>query len=366
MSSATPPTQLAVIIQKNKSFAADIVPVLRPGDGEILIKVHAVAQNPSEWRGVEYGLTVAGRGTGNDLAGEVIALGPGVDGVSIGDRVATFVRGGWTDRLGAFREYALAQASPILHIPDNATYEEACTVPLTACTAALGMARLFDFPQPAPLGRTILIWGESSSLGLYAIQLARLSNLRVIATASPKNFDLVRSHGAAVVLDYRDPEVIAKIVTATQSGGVDYVLDTISEDGTVRLSSKALRANGPKKSVVVLPVPSEELDPSVECHFVFMATLLGKEVQLLNTYFPIYMRDYKLGTDFCALVEEWLKDGRFKVNPVVVRPGVLYGIPEGIQFMRDGKACELYTSNVSGTKLVYRVAETSAAASMEV
>ena len=48
MSSAIPPTQLAVIIQKNKSFAVDIVPVLRPGDGEILIKVHAVAQNPSE------------------------------------------------------------------------------------------------------------------------------------------------------------------------------------------------------------------------------------------------------------------------------------------------------------------------------
>lgn len=128
---------------------------------------------------------------------------------------------------------------------------------------------------------------QTASLGLYAIQLARVSNLRVIATASPKNFDLVRSHGAAVVLDYRDPEVIAKIVTATQSGGVDYVLDAISEDGTVRLSSKALRANGPKKSVVVLPVPSEELDPSVEYHFVFMATLLGKEVQLLDTYFPV-------------------------------------------------------------------------------
>ena len=122
---------------------------------------------------------------------------------------------------------------------------------------------------------------------MYAIQLARLSNLRVIATASPKNFDLVRSHGAAVVLDYRDPEVIAKIVAATQSGGVDYVLDAISEDGTVRLSSKALRANAPKKSVVVLPVSSEELDPSVEYHFVFMATLLGKEVQLLDTYFPV-------------------------------------------------------------------------------
>ena len=122
---------------------------------------------------------------------------------------------------------------------------------------------------------------------MYAIQLARVSNLRVIATASPKNFDLVRSHGAAVVLDYRDLEVIAKIVTATQSGGVDYVLDAISEDGTVRLSSKALRANGPKKSVVVLPVPSEELEPSVEYHFVFMATLLGKEVQLLDMYFPV-------------------------------------------------------------------------------
>lgn len=56
------------------------------------------------------------------------------------------------------------------------------------------------------------------------------------------------------------------------------------------------------------------------------------------------MRDYKLGTDFYALVEDWLKDGRFKVNPVVVRPGGLRGIPEGIQFMRDGKARELYTS----------------------
>ncbi|TFK34172.1 GroES-like protein [Crucibulum laeve] len=349
-----PISQLAVVIQEDRSFAVDIVPVIKPGPGEILVKVHAIAQNPSEWRAVANPSVKSGTGTGCDLSGEVIAIGDGKHDtdVAIGDRIAAFVQGAFTPRYTAFRECAVIPSTPLLKIPENISYEEAASIPLTACTAVLGLARLFKFPDIAPLGRSILVWGGSSSLGQYAIQLARLANLYVISTASPKNFDLVKSCGADVVIDYRSPDIISKILEASPRGdGVDYVFDSISENDTIGVASKTFRKDGPRKAVVVLPISSEAMDNNVEYHFVFIAALLGADAWLGGIYFPNNYQDYELGKAFYGLISEWLKEGKFKPNPIRVRPGGLRGVPEGIQFMLDGK--------VSGTKLVYRVSETN-------
>jgi NADPH:quinone reductase-like Zn-dependent oxidoreductase len=88
-----------------------------------------------------------------------------------------------------------------------------------------------------------LVWGGASSVGLFTIQLARLSGYRVIATASPKNAELVRLSGADVVVNYRDADVVEQIKAATD-GGVAYGVDTVSLENTQLASVRAFGPQG--------------------------------------------------------------------------------------------------------------------------
>ncbi|KAA1479340.1 GroES-like protein [Dentipellis sp. KUC8613] len=345
-----PKTQKAAIVQKDLTISVESVPVASPGAGEVLVKINAAAQNPTDWKSIEWGTIKPGSGTGCDFAGVVVEIGEGVTNVSVGDRVAGFV----VASLGitsSFREYTVAAAHPLYKIPDNVTDKEAATLPLALATAAIGMRRLTDYPQGAPYNRYVLVWGGASSVGLYAIQLAHLSSYKVIATASPKNHELVKQHGADVVIDYHAPDVVEQIINATgKQDGVDYVYDAISEGNSMELSVKALRPNGPRKIGVVLPQKEDGLDPSVEFIAIACASILGIELFCLGHYHLRDERDYQFGIEFAEQISGWLRDGRFKGNRYTVCPGGLAGVQDGLAFMKSGK--------VSGTKLVYRIADT--------
>jgi NADPH:quinone reductase-like Zn-dependent oxidoreductase len=118
----------------------------------------------------------------------------------------------------------------------------------------------------------VLVWGGASSVGLFTIQLARLSGYRVIATASPKNAELVKSSGADVVVNYRDADVVEQIKAATD-GGVAYGVDTVSLEDT-QLAS--VRAFGPKggELLVILGIDDGaaklRADVQVKCESLFV------------------------------------------------------------------------------------------------
>ncbi|TFY78319.1 hypothetical protein EWM64_g5690 [Hericium alpestre] len=337
-------TQKAVIVQKDKTVAVETVPVPKPGAGEVLVKVSAAAQNPTDWKGIEMGRTTPGKGVGYDFAGLVAAVGDGVSNVKVGERVAGFYP-------GAFREYTLIPASlPLVRIPEGTSDEEASTIPLALGTAAIGLRRIANFPEQAPLGHTILVWGGSSSVGLYAIQLARLVGFKVITTASPKNHALVKSHGAHFAFDYRAPDVVSQIVEASGRGGVDYVYDAISEQGSYEASVKAFRKDGPRQIGLVLGVNESAFEPGVDAHLIAVATLLGTPATLFGRYFVDDERDSLFGQKLFQQVEVWLREERLKANPHTVIAGGLNGVQEGLKIMKEGK--------VSASKLVYRIADT--------
>ncbi|KAA1476182.1 GroES-like protein [Dentipellis sp. KUC8613] len=345
-----PKTQKAAIVQKDLTVAVETIPVAPPGAGQVLVKVNVAAQNPTDWKSIEWQRITPGKGTGCDFAGSVVAIGDGVTNVVIGERVAGWVVAS-AGKTTAFQEYTIVDAHPLYKIPDNVTDEEASTIPLAVATAAIGLRRLTNYPQGAPYNRYVLVWGGSSSVGLFAIQLAHLSSYKVITTASPKNHELVRKHGADVAIDYHAPDVVEQIIKATgKQGGVDYVYDAISEGSSVELSVKALRSNGPRKIGVVLPLNSENLDPSVEYTAIACALILGLELNFFGSLYPRDERDYQFGIEFAEQISGWLRDGRFKGNPYTVMPGGLAGVQDGLAFMKSGK--------VSGTKLVYRIADT--------
>jgi D-arabinose 1-dehydrogenase-like Zn-dependent alcohol dehydrogenase len=200
-----------------------------PRANEIVVRVFAVAVNPFDraiqtmgdiitpW--ITYPFVV-----GSDVAGEAVEIGSGVTRFKVGDRVLGYAAGSDKRRNhaaeGAFQEYVILLAHVVAPIPDTMTFEDAAVLPLGISTAACGMfqkdflAMKAPLAVPTPTGKTLLVWGGSTSVGSNAIQLAVAAGYDVITTASPRNFDYVKRLGAREAFDYRSKTVIADIAGA--------------------------------------------------------------------------------------------------------------------------------------------------------
>lgn len=187
-----------------------------PKAGELLVQVHATALNPVDWKLLERA-TKADAVLAKDYAGIVIALGPETSGWAVGDRIAGIAMGGLSNPLssGGAATYATVEADSAWHVPSNISLEEATTYGIGGTTAALALYFILGIPAPPNTpgeGKWALISGGSTQVGLHFVQLARLAGYKVVATASEKNFDLVKSYGADKVVSYADHEAaIAEI-----------------------------------------------------------------------------------------------------------------------------------------------------------
>src|SRR6266550_3017256 len=182
-----------------------LVDTAPPGVGadEVLVRVHAAALNPYDWhimRGDpliarlmgEVGLTKPkARVAGVDAAGRVEAAGANVRGLRHGDEVLGFCR-------GAFAEYARGGADKVVPKPVSLTFEQAAAVPMAGTTALRGIRDV----GAARAGHRVLINGAAGGVGTYAVQIAAALGAQVTGVCSTRNVELVRSIGAAHVIDY--------------------------------------------------------------------------------------------------------------------------------------------------------------------
>jgi len=204
-------------------------PYTAPRADEIVVRVRAVAVNPMDrlqqtmgdlftpWTSYPFVL-------GSDVAGEVVEIGSRVTRLAIGDRVVGFAAGSDKQRNraaeGGFQDYVVLLAHMAAPIPDTMSFEDAAVLPLGLSTAACGLFQkdflAMNAPSAAPkrTGKTLLVWGGSTSVGSNAIQLAVAAGYDVVATASLRNFDYVKRLGARVAFDYRSNTVISDIVGA--------------------------------------------------------------------------------------------------------------------------------------------------------
>lgn len=164
---------------------------------------------------------------GPDVAGEVVEIGSSVTRFKIGDRVLGQAVGmdekRNTSAEGGFQSYTVLLAHMASPIPSTLSYEQASVLPLGLSTAACGLFQKDQLalqhpsvPANKPVGKTLIVWGGSSSVGSNAIQLAVAVGYEVITTASPKNFDYVRKLGAKQVFDYESKTVVEDIVKAME------------------------------------------------------------------------------------------------------------------------------------------------------
>lgn len=227
-----------------------------PGVGEVAVAVHAVSLSFRELlilRG-QYVLPVRPDVIPvSDGAGQVLAVGPGVQQVGPGDRVTATLFPRWQDgplrpehlaQLGGsldglLTEVAILPQEALVPIPEHLTYAEAATLPCAAVTAWNALTG--DGPGVLA-GQTVLTTG-SGGVSLFAVQLAKLLGARVIATTGQTQKEQrLRDVGADAVVNYRDiPDWHAAIREITGGRGVDRVVHTA---GTLQQSLESLAVNG--------------------------------------------------------------------------------------------------------------------------
>jgi NADPH:quinone reductase-like Zn-dependent oxidoreductase len=221
-----------------------------PKDHEVRIKVHAttVTAGDCEMRSLDMPIYLSlpmrmwigflkPRGTtipGTELAGEIDAVGKGVNNFEIGDKV--FGAAGM--KFGTNAQYICLPAEPgemeggVAIMPANMTYQEAATVPFGG-RDALHFLRLGNIQR----GQRILINGAGGSIGTFAVQLAKYYGAEVTAVDSTAKLDMLRSLGADYVVDYTQEDF-------TESGEVyDVIFDVVGKISFSR-SNKALKENG--------------------------------------------------------------------------------------------------------------------------
>jgi putative PIG3 family NAD(P)H quinone oxidoreductase len=196
-------------------------PVPQPAEGEVLVKVAAAGVNRPDVmqrQGRYPPPPGASDIPGLEIAGEVVALGPQVSGLQIGDQVTALLPG------GGYATYAVAAAPLCLPIPAGISMVEAAAIPETFFTV---WTNLFDRGKCAP-GDTVLIHGGTSGIGTTAIQLASAWGARVFATAGTA--DKARACerlGAIRGIDYKSEDFVDVIQRETAGKGADLILDMI-------------------------------------------------------------------------------------------------------------------------------------------
>jgi NADPH:quinone reductase len=197
-------------------------PVPTPGEDEVLIRVEAAGVNRPDVmqrQGRYPPPPGASDLPGMEIAGEVVALGPKVSGVSLGDKVTSLLPG------GGYAGYAVAAAPLLMPIPKGMSMVEAAAIPETFMTV---WTNLFERGR-CKAGDIVLIHGGTSGIGTTAIQLAKAWGARVFATAgSPAKARACEALGAVRGIDYKTEDFVEVIRAETKGYGVDITLDMVA------------------------------------------------------------------------------------------------------------------------------------------
>jgi NADPH:quinone reductase len=199
-------------------------PVPSPAAGEVLIKVAAAGVNRPDVlqrRGMYAPPAGASSVPGLEVAGEIVALGDGVDASALGSSVCALVAG------GGYAQYAVAPYGQCLPVPPSLSMIEAAAIPETLFTV---WTNLFERVYVAP-GETVLVHGGTSGIGTMAIALCKLFRVDIIVTCgSADKCERALALGATHAIDYATSDFVDEVARITGGKGVNAVLDMVGGD----------------------------------------------------------------------------------------------------------------------------------------
>jgi NADPH:quinone reductase-like Zn-dependent oxidoreductase len=223
------------------------VPQPAVGDNDVLVQVHAAGVNllDAKIASGEFKLMLPYRFPlilGNDVAGVVVQVGPRVRAFKLGDEV--YARPD-KDRIGTFAEFIAMNERDVAITPAGLSMEEAASIPLVGLTAWQALVEMADL-QP---GQKVFIQAGTGGVGTFGIQLAKHLGATVATTASSANFELVKSLGADVMIDYKKEDF------ETMLHGYDVVLHS-QDSKTLDKSLRVLKPGGKLISISGPPDPA--------------------------------------------------------------------------------------------------------------
>ncbi|KAH7245031.1 chaperonin 10-like protein [Fusarium tricinctum] len=340
---------LAIVQRDNKLIEEKVtLPALK--EHQVYVEVGHAAFNPTDRLALDVNAFGDGAVLGCDFSGTVLDVHPSVSKLKNGDSIAGFVWGGEIQGLGAYSTYTIADERLCFKIPSNISSAQASSVPLAANTAwlALFSKDCLDFkPEISVEKRTVLIWGGNSTVGFFAIQLAKLYNIEVATTCSPRNFNKMREAGASYVYDYNDEDAISKLGSALPN--VQHAFDTIGNETSSATVAKAMASTG-GTLCTVRPgkVNTQDVPSHIKVTDVFVFTAFPTEHSYRGkAYWPVKMGDHELSAEFHSAMEMWLHDGSIRPASIRSMGGLSPStIEEAMNLNRDG--C------ISGEKVVFR------------
>ena len=289
-----------------------------PADGEVLLKVRAASVNPLDWhflRGKPYfvrlmtGLPKPRQPRlGVDVAGTVESVGAKVTRLKAGDEVFGTCRGSFAQSVRGADSFLIAK-------PRSLTFEEAAAVPAAGVTALQALSG----KRAIRPGQKVLINGAAGGVGTFAVQIARAFGAEVTGVCSTRNVEMVRSIGAARVIDYTREDI------TTSGERYDLFLDMVGNHSL----SECRRVLGPEGRYVQVGGPAPPWSGG-------LGRALGARVlsifvrQRLGAYLAMPNRDSLVA------MADLLESG--KVKPVIDRTYPLAEIPEAIRYLEEGHA----------------------------
>jgi NADPH:quinone reductase-like Zn-dependent oxidoreductase len=222
-----------------------------PGPGEVRLRVAATSFNPVD-DGIRGGYlqgpfpVTLPHTPGIDVSGTVDAVGEGVENVAVGDAVVGFLS---MTADGAAAEYTIASADILAPAPTSIPLADAAALPMVGLTA---WQALFD-DAGLEAGQRVLINGAGGAVGGYAVQLAKRAGAHVIATASQRSSERVRTAGADEVIDHTRSEV-------TVAEPVDVLLNLarVAPEELTRLAGLVRDGGVVVNTVPTIPTPADE------------------------------------------------------------------------------------------------------------
>jgi len=258
---------------------------------------------------------------GYEVAGVVDAIGPGVTGFHVGQRVAALTV------YGAFAELLVREAEHFLPIPDGVTDRDAAAVILNYVTAWQMIHRFAQVES----GRTALVTGAAGGVGTAALQLLRLAGVKAYGAASASKHDTLRSLGA-IPIDYRAGS-IDRLTRAVEPAGVDYAFDAIG-GANIGKCIGALRSGGTLVAFGFMGAPGKVSQLAMFANIFIGSRLRGRSgkfygITMLYRKNPQPLRE-DLPKIFALLADK-------KIEPLVSRTFPLLEARQALELLASGK-----------------------------
>jgi NADPH2:quinone reductase len=291
----------------------------KPAHGDVLIKVAVAGVNRPDVlqrKGLYPPPPGASPILGLEVSGMIEELGPGVDQWQLGDRVCALTNG------GGYAEYVVAPAAQCLPRPQALSMVEAAALPETFFTV---WSNLFDRAKLS-MGESLLVHGGTSGIGTTAIQMAVAFGARVFATAgSDEKCDACVALGAEIAVNYRNQDFVQVLKTATDSRGIDVILDMVGGDYIAR-NIELAATDGRIVSIAFLNGSKAEID--------FMDVMLKRLTVTGSTLRPRSPEE-KAGIAARLLEVVWPLIERREIRPQIARTFPLEGAAAAHKLMES-------------------------------